>query len=40
MPDELPSITGKTHAMDTDNMEPPYGPIYALSETELKPLRE
>ena len=40
MADELPPISGKTHVIDTDNKEPPYGPIYALSKTELKTLRE
>jgi len=40
MADELPPTTGKTHAIDTGDNEPSYGPIYALSEKELKTLRE
>jgi hypothetical protein len=38
--DELPPTDGKTHAIDIGGAEPPYGPIYALSEVELKALRE
>jgi predicted DNA-binding protein YlxM (UPF0122 family) len=38
--DELPSETGRSHEIDIGGKEPPYGPIYALSEKELKALRE
>jgi hypothetical protein len=38
--DELPSETGRSHEIDIGDREPPYGPIYTLSEKELKALRE
>jgi hypothetical protein len=39
MADALPSEKGKTHAIETTG-EPPYGPVYNLSETELAVLRD
>jgi hypothetical protein len=31
----LPPLKGLQHAIELDGSEPPYGPIYSLSETEL-----
>ena len=36
----LPELGRKTHGIDTGTQEPPYGPVYNLSETELATLRE
>jgi hypothetical protein len=38
--DELPSETGRLYKIDIGDWEPLYRPIYALSEKELKALRE
>ena len=38
--DALPELGRKTHGIDTGTQEPPYGPVYNLSETELATLRE
>lgn len=39
--ESLPPLEGRQHAIETvDGAEPPYGPIYNLSETELSTLRE
>ena len=37
---ELPAMSNKTHSIETNRQEPPYGPIYALSAKELEVLRE
>jgi hypothetical protein len=37
---ELPAISDKTHGIETNGEDPPYGPIYALSAKELEVLRE
>jgi Reverse transcriptase (RNA-dependent DNA polymerase)/RNase H-like domain found in reverse transcriptase len=36
----LPPLGGPEHAIELEGGEPPYGPIYNLSERELKVLRE
>jgi hypothetical protein len=36
----LPELGRRTHAIDTAGQEPPYGPVYNLSESELATLRE
>ena len=38
--EDLPELGRKTHGIDTGTQEPPYGPVYNLSETELATLRE
>jgi hypothetical protein len=38
--DKLPPASGPKLEIDTGDKEPPYGPIYALSEKELQVLRE
>ncbi|PQM43474.1 hypothetical protein VC83_09660 [Pseudogymnoascus destructans] len=38
--EDLPELGRKTHGIDTSMQEPPYGPVYNLSETELATLRE
>ena len=36
----LPAHKASDHAIDLDGKDPPYGPLYNLSNTELKVLRE
>ena len=38
--DKLPELGRRTHAIETGKEEPPWGPMYNLSEKELKVLRE
>jgi hypothetical protein len=38
--DELPELGRQVHAIDTGDEDPPYGPVYNLSEKELVVLRE
>ena len=36
----LPTHKASDHAIDLDGKDPPYGPLYNLSNTELKVLQE
>ena len=38
--DELPELGRRVHAIETGDQDPPWGPVYNLSEKELAVLRE
>ena len=38
--DELPDHTSNDHAIDTAGKQPPFGPLYNLSQPELATLKE